>query len=339
MSLDVPEIQDLAKQLVSNAALKLGYNEYKRIINKEHKLLIVEGATDEKFIKKIKNENVNCLVAGTIFTSNNSLRFESKDYVNCKYAIVSIITSISRFPSPFVKYPDELDKWDIYGLVDLDCEKLGDEPTPPKRLFITDTHDLETLLLSTDKHLFSKIEGCVISQDDIDKALFIAYQLAVIRKQLFQIQSDLDLRSISSGSSAVDFSAFVDDSNINVVNLMQYIKDNTAGVRSNPKINSITNKIRGAKSLKKRLDANGVWKQTVQEFNYAFPVDFWEVVNGHDILQLLVYINDDAKKAFGNSKINTIDRAFEMRLIAAYDYSQFSKTKLNNNMNKAGIIK
>ena len=315
MAFDVSEIERFAGLLAANAKFKLDYNNY---ISNKRKLLIVEGKTDHKFIKSIQNDCVDCLVAAEVFKSNNQFRTKSSEAINCKNAIVKIITGISHYPSPFVKYPDDLDKWDLYGLVDSDFEEFGSvRPTP--RLFVTDTHDLETLLLSTDNDLLFRLKGCKIHHDDIARSYCLAYQLAIIRDELYK--KNIDIKAINCGSRQVDFSAFIEDGGV-----------------SKSKINENTKTFCAHKNIKKRIDTQGCWKQDKNDFSTSFPSRFWNVVNGHDILQLLMYCNKSAKSAYGDSDGYSLYRSFEFELIAVYDYSQFSKTELCEKMNQAKLI-
>lgn len=335
MKFEGAEIERLAGLLAANARFKLDYRMY---ISKKRKLLIVEGATDYEFIKHIQNDCVDCIVAAKVFNSNNQFRTKPGESINCKNAIVKIITGISHYPSPFIKYADDLDKWDLYGMVDSDCEEIGSSrPTP--RLFVTDTHDLETLLLSTDDDLLSRLEECEIQHEDITNAFFIAYQLATIRSEVEPYKKDIDLQTIRCGSHDVDFSSFVEDLKISVPELIRYMSDNSRDSISGSKIKSIVKSVCACKNLKKKIDAEGVWKQSVQEFSASMPSDFWMMVNGHDILQLLLLFSEDAAQFYGGDNGYSLNRSFEMSMIAAYDYSNFTKTKLSQKMSEQGLIK
>ena len=335
MRFEGTEIEHLTGLLAANVRFKLDYRMY---TSNKRKLLIVEGATDYEFIKHIQNDCVDCIVAAKVFNSNNQFRTWPGESINCKNAIVKIITGISHYPSPFIKYADDVDKWDLYGMVDSDCEEIGSSrPTP--RLFVTDTHDLETLLLSTDEDIFLRLEECEIQHEDITNAFFIAYQLATIRCELKQYSKDIDLQTISCGSRDVDFSSFIEDYKICVPELIKYMSDNSRERISNSKIKTIVKSICACKSLKKKIDAEGIWKQSVQEFSASMPSDFWMTVNGHDILQLLLLFSEDAAQAYGNNNGYSLNRSFEMSLIAAYDYSNFRKTMLSKEMSDQGLIK
>lgn len=329
------DIERLANLLAAEARLKLDYKKY---LCNMRKLLIVEGSTDQTFIEKFKNELVDCIVAAKVFLNNDQFRTKPSENINCKNAIVKIIIGISHYPSPFVAYPSDLDQWDLYGLVDSDCEELGiSKPTP--RLFITDTHDLETLLLSTDGNLLSRLEECEIRQTDVKKAYYIAYQLAYLREELGSYSSDLDLMMISCGSWQVKFSVFVNDGVINLTELVKYIISESGSKLPASKVKKICDNIAKSKVAMKKIDSVGNWKQPFDSFDVKEISDFWSLVNGHDILQLLQFINEDACFAFQGNGGYRLNRSFEMSLIAAYDYSQFENTILHEKMLAAGLLK
>ncbi len=331
----VDEIARLSGLLVSNLKFKLDYCMY---LNKKRKLIIVEGKTDQVFVEFIKEDYVDCIGAANVFNSNNQLRSRPSEPINYKNAIVTIIRGITHIPSPFIKYASDLDKWDLYGLVDSDFDDIAfAKPTP--RLFVTDTHDLETLLLSTDSDLLFKIDGCSIQHGDISNAFFVAYQLALIRKEIENYKNHLNLQSVKSGSSVIDFSSFVEDCKISVPDLIKYIGNNTPDGVSKSRVQSIVTSVCSCKSLKNKLDNTGRWNQSVQDYLTSLPADFWRVVNGHDILQLLTYYSEDAARSFGESNGYSLNRSFELSLIKAYDYKHFKNTNLFEKMNMEGLIK
>ena len=107
------EIKRLANLLAGNVKMKM---DYAAVANKNRKILLVEGGTDVSFVNNIKTNTVDCLSADNIFNSNASFRTTTPKRVNSKNAIVQLILGISKYPSPFIAYPDDVDKWDLYGL-------------------------------------------------------------------------------------------------------------------------------------------------------------------------------------------------------------------------------
>ena len=336
MPVNPKEIKDLANRLAANVRLK---TDYKTFLNKERKLLVVEGSTDEKFVERVKCDNVDCMSANKVFRNNAAFRTTPPAAtINCKDAIVALIRGISICPSPFIQYPDDVDKWDVYGLVDLDCDELaGGKPTP--RLFVTDTHDLETLLLSTDSNVLKNIDNCKIPDEDVRKALFMATQLASARDLLhpYHNSEDFRLNAISCGSYEVGFGQFFTDCRVNLYELIKYIAAQSGNDLTPPKIKRIYDSVRNSKPGRKLFTADGIWKKEIGEFDVTREVS-WETINGHDILQLLGYLNESVGLAFYQGYKGDINREFEISLINAYDCQNFKKTKLYEKMEKEKIV-
>ncbi len=329
------ETKRLANLLAANVRFKL---EYSAVANKTRKVLLVEGGTDVKFISNIKTSVVDCLNADNVFNSNASFKTPHSIRVNSKNAIAQLIFGISKFPSPLIAYPSDLDKWDLYGLVDLDCDELGAGVSLP-RLFITDTHDLETLIMSTDESVFANIDVCTISKEDVSKAYFVAYQLAKTRELIndYFDEKTFDLRTVSCGSREVDFSLFVNNCKISVVGLAKYIAKNSETVLSPPKVTKLIEQIMNEKGVKKRFTSEGLWKQDLTTFDIDSFDDFWTSVNGHDVLQLIRYYNADAESTFKNSDSTKLNRNFELAIIEKYNYSKIAVTELYKKMSAEGL--
>ena len=331
------EVDRLANLLATNARLKLEYAKY---ASKSRKLLLVEGASDAEFVEHVKANEVDCVIADHVFNSNQALRTTPQDHVNCKDAIVMLILGISHFPSPFVVYPDDMDKWDLYGLVDRDCEELRASNRTP-RLFVTDTRDLETLLMSTDSNIWQRIEKCEISRRDVSQAVFIAYQLAKVRELLtdYHDSSSFDLQALFCGSHQVSFSSFVQDGRVNLKSVIQYVTQQSEQPMTKPKQKKLIEKLFGEKSVKKRFNMDGEWKQELSAFDYSAVDDVWTSVNGHDVLQLIRYYNENAYFVFSDFGSGGLNRNFEFELVAVYDYGCFDQTELCRSMRAQGILR
>ena len=332
---ETKEVEKLTNLLVTNAKLKLDCSAY---TGKNRKLLIVEGETDKIFFEHVKNETVDCIVAERVFNSDSMFRTVSTGRVNCKDSIVKIIYAITKIPSMIVQYPENLDDWDLYGMVDLD-DGIDNSVESLPRLLVTDTHDLETLLLSTDPTILSRLEGCNISAEDTVKAYFVAYQLGIVRKLLsgYYDSKSFDLQKLSCGSEQVNFGAFVKEVKINLADLINYVTEESSEKYSSERIRSILNKTLNGKIGKKYFQTNGLWKQDITAFDFSSIENFWKIVNGHDILQLLQYYNADVFSAFSRTG-KALNRGFEVKLIDTYDYSKFRKTKLYGKMKELGLI-
>lgn len=334
--MNVEAINKYVRMLVGNLTFSMDYNQ---LVNGSKRLLIVEGQTDKKFIEKILNEDVVCLVANKAFGAQKGFGESS---FNCKCAIMQVVYGMSKLPITFLNnVPKEFEACTIFGMIDLDYDETSKEYLATPRLFVTDTHDLETLLLSTDNGLLQRIDGCVIPSDDSKKAFYLAYQLGFIRKVIMDVnKEDISLKAISGGGSEdVDYAAFIEGNEINVRSLIHYINVQNDNVLSAPKEKKLTDSVISNKKLKKKLDANGTWNARLESFDASNYPDFWEIVNGHDILSLLRYVNMDAADKYANRGAFSLNRNFEVDLIENYQYSSLDGTQIYKNMKNQKVVK
>ncbi|SDB25217.1 hypothetical protein SAMN02910317_01224 [Ruminococcaceae bacterium FB2012] len=336
MAIKDTDVKALANLLFSNIQLKLDYKKY---LSNDRKLLLVEGTTDERFVKHVKKENVDCVAASKIFLSNAAFSTKHKNNVSCKGAIYKLIVGISHYPSPFIIYPSDIDKWDLYGLIDRDSDEIDFSRSLP-RLLVTDTHDLETLMLSTDDDIFFRLNDCNITQEHIDKAFYLAHQLSITKRLLqdYYDKDSFDLQSLSSGSGKVDFSNLFDGERLDLHKLLDYICEHSISPITIGKRQKLCETVCKSKQGKKYYNADYKWKCKLSDFKEAMPSDFWLIVNGHDMLQLLMFINEEANNCFNDSKGFALNRSFEMKLIDIYDYATFANTELSQKMILSGLI-
>ena len=97
-------------------------------------------------------------------------------------------------------------------------------------------------------------------------------------------------------------------------------------------------KVLSHNSIKKRVDKSGLWKQSPEAFDPSSAEDFWNVVNGHDILAILRLINEDAETAYSNAGGRLLNRDFEVDLIENYDYDCIKSTKIYADMKSEAIV-
>lgn len=331
--MNVSEINKYINMLVGNLSFSMDYNN---LVNGSKRLLIVEGQTDKKFIESILEDDIICIVANKAFGNKHGFGQMS---INCKSAIIRVVYGMSKVPV-LLNIPKGFEKSTVYGLIDLDYDSSNGEYLSTTRLFVTDTHDLETLLISTDDGILQKIEECNISVEDSQKAFFMAYQIGKIRKALFDVNdTDLSLQVISSGSNReIDYSVFVENYGINVVKMIKYINRLNDNCLSQNQEKKLTEKVIKDKSMKKYLDSNSIWKESWDSFDPLKHSDYWSVVNGHDILSILRYLNRDAARKYSNAGSFSLNRDFEMDLIDHYDYSALKDTKLYSDMYKESVV-
>lgn len=331
--MNVEEINKYVKMLVGNLSFSMDYNN---LVNGSKRLLIVEGQTDKKFIEKILNEDIVCLVANKAFGTQKGFGQEN---TNCKSAIMQVVYGMSKIPM-LINCPKGSEKWTVFGMIDLDYDSPTGEYMSTPRLFVTDTHDLETLLLSTDAGLLQKLDECVISAEDSKKAFYIAYQLGVLRQVIYEANNtELTLKPISSGGqNYVEYSGFTDGYDINLKKMLDYLNEKNETPISAPKLKKLLEKSASDKRIKKKINSDYTWNSSWEEFESSKVTDFWEVVNGHDILSILRYINQDAAEKYDNKNTFSLNRDFELDLVNHYEYAALEGTKIYKDMCKEDVV-
>ena len=323
--------KDLAAAL-STIAIKCNFYQHQNSSAK--KALIVEGVTDKIFLDRITNSNVLSFSIGDLINTRAKMLHSN----NRKGLILYLFQRLSNSPE-FFGFPIGCGKWHIYGLVDRDYDdELLNFRLP--HLFITDTHDIETLMISTDGNVFKRIKGLCLLDDTIRSSLFLAGQLAYYRQALYKLagkKQEIDIKNIKSSNGIVNFSVFVENDIIVPGKLIKLLYSNKRNRLSNEKLNALTRTLLNDRQLKKHLEQNGVWKHQKNSFSPDQDEDFWTLVRGHDILSAICFFDPVANTLIQNSAEYDINREFEKLLIDAYDISSFSKTKLYHEMHSVEL--
>ena len=311
---------------------------YARFAGSSKKMLIVEGATDREFLRNLINEDVWCVTAKDAFSNEDYLSMTEKQLSrSIKIVIIDVVYGLAVYP--MLINSKGLDEWSIYGMIDMDFDPSSAH-TNTNKLFITDTHDLETLMLSTDEKLLTKLDKCTITDEDIQKALYVSYQLGFLRKTINDVcKKEISLRPLEPGKRDIDYGLFVDDCRVSVPDLIKFLNSSRINGLPTPKMEQMINKVLKNKAIKKKTDEEGLWKQGLKDFDKSAIGDFWNVVNGHDILALLRFYNEGAKQAYSNIGGSSLNREFEFDLIDKYDYANFSRTKIYTNMKSETVVK
>ena len=333
--MDNTEIVRYKDYLLNN----LGFHgEYDEATGIKRNILLVEGSTDVAFLENIKREETKVCSVADIMRSRAAFSSSSSPEqipYNSKLVIMELIKHISLIPES-IQCPKGADKWPLFGLVDRDFDDGGDY-SKYKKLFFTDSHDLETLMLSTDAGLLSRLEQCDISEENLRIALYLSVQLAEYRKA---IQQDNNLKSadISEQDGTVDFESFTEEGyTIDLGKLLSHINSKSDEPLSKGNLKKVHQAI--TVNMRKLLDREGKWKKKFDSFTVDLDGDLWKSVNGHDILSAIRYVNPQAREAFDNSGGHRQNRDFESALIKAYDYKCFKDTELFLKLNEAGLLR
>ena len=324
--MNIKEVNRDINLLFSNIIMEADY--YGLCENSSPRFLLVEGGTDKSFAEKI-DTNVKCIIAAKAYGNNVS---------NYKNTIIKVVCALSNYPAEFFKVPKMLANCQLWGMVDLDFDDPNVAYSFEKKMFVTDTHDLETLLLSTDNELLNKLDGCSISKDDIKTAYYMSYQLGMVKKTLYEVaDKDFDISMISSdGKYDVDYSVLFEDKKINIKKVVDYINEKAEKPVSSEKTKKFVDE--SVKLLKKKVTREGTWVVSFEEFDITTTKDFWQIVNGHDIRALLKYINMDVARVFKKQSTYGLDRMFEGKLVEKYDYSNIKITTMYKKMCDENVV-
>lgn len=322
MRTNLAELQREADLLFGTISMRMNYRGYGKEIQKS-KVLLVEGRTDQQFIDQYIKPDVLSQIGNCTFRNMcNGTRGQ-----NAKRAIIRIVEGSAKFKA-LLRIPPRMQQVEIAGMVDRDF----DDPASYARvgdLFITDTHDLETLILSTDQSLLKQLNDCPLSDEDIQRSLFMAYQIGVALPVLHARK--IDTRSISGGDTCADYNAFFDDKGrISLVRLLQCVLGSKKEAEK-----SLLGMVRH-KVVKLKFDKGYCWKGDFPSFRSNIPDDLWEKANGHDVLSLIMFHNPNAALKF-NAQCR-LNRKFEMAIIEGYKKDNFKRTNLFGKMLKRGVV-
>ena len=349
-------------------------------------LLYVEGDSDKKFIDNIINQ--------AIFTSviakdckplyRTPEKCEPPEPNRKQNVIQRIVNSRCNH---------------IYGLIDKDLDTPDDielnlnNSAALKKLFITDNHDLETLLIFKDEELLSRIfvDLCkkrgLYRNDELDSrfqenlkiVFYVAFQTGIVKKTLYDIKKTLhynaELNRKKRGdyipeNKCIVYKRFIEDFYIaarelekyrNIIfnfkipsdlpiNYMEFTKDLKININDFCKyVNRITNKPEPPDIVQDLLARNecyftdGIFNKGMDDIvnTNGRPynsIDFWNIVNGHDLLDVLCHVDQDIIgfefNPYGKMKR---PKDFEFRLVKCFCYEFFFNTSLYDSMHDVNL--
>lgn len=295
-----------AQKLVdAHILLKISGGRYKP----DDIFLLVEGITDKEFVERLNIKKVQCIAIGTILEADCALK-GNKEKPNNKKVILDVIKGKTG--------------QNCYGLVDKDFDSERRIQEYHKNVLVTPTHDLETLLLSTDKKIFEAPE---MIKESFDIALYVAYLVGCVDKYLLnngyryrKLQND-DLEKIITTpvkklTEITDLTELVNFDNL--IDLSIDESDKT-GIRR---------KIKQEHILDVEIDDIG-------------EKELYETANGHDIANIIRLLCKDCISDFikghNHFRSTKLDRNIEFAIIGKYDLSMFKICKLYKEMSKKGL--
>lgn len=328
--MDRSEVVRLKDELLNYLSFKA---DYRRGTGLQQKVLLVEGATDKEFVKNILSDDSLCITVVDFKKARDpfSTKPVNKAF-NCKDVIITILQRISMFPEAF-DFPKGAEEWPLYGLVDRD-EGIPGSCMRVKKLFFTDTHDIETLMLSTDPDVLTRLDGCTVTEEDAKMACYLTDQLTIFRSAISD-EGTLQYSAIKNDDGTTEFETFVQEGKIALEKMVDHINARIEAPLSREKLKKTKEKL--AKNVKRYLDKNGEWKESFEDFSCG--EEYWRRVNGHDLLSAIRYVNKSARECFSNEMRYSQNRDFELALSKAYDYECFKNTELYGKMNAVGLIR
>lgn len=276
--------------------------------------IIVEGSTDRMFLRHLPYEISSKL---EITVADKDLFGNGKG--SRKKSIEEVIYALEKV-RPLYSFPKGAENWKIFGMVDLDD---GIEPkySGLKSLLYGDTHDLETMMLSSDEELIDNLP-VYIPDEEKNNAYFMAYQYNLVKKASIA-HTDLMVTGISA---IEDVKRLFNDGMLDVEKCIRLFIKNTKSDSVNTKnLNKIVATI--YKDIR-QINSKHEWKIKREGFINSLPGDFWQVVNGHDLCLMLRCSSEEMANYYHEVNSNGLDRAFEVDLIENYNYSCFAKTGL-----------
>lgn len=348
--------QHMSQSLMATLSwLEIKRDYYERLKRGEARFLLVEGKTDERlFVRNLYNDDVIVCAVGDIFQSQDVLRqnYSSScqrlrttekceptfQFVNSKNTVIEILMAF-RCPQ-LLNISIDASDWNVYGVVDSDYSNES-ETTSLQNLFLTDTHDIETLLLMTDETLLNRILNGLFSDDDIKKAYYLSYQLAILRTVLYAdtyrtkvktmegepilLWRTIKTRLRNMQDRTLD-SLIIGDA-IDVTKLIGYVYD---GILVDNEVTKWATYYMQDKRMKDYFDANtGKWKERWDTFQ--LEEDFYQLTQGHDIARFLRYVTRN-KRSDLSYEDQTRIRNMEFLLVENYCLSCLKKSQLGINL-------
>ena len=314
-------LNDKLDNYISNYAKgKLALKQDCRVLllnNDKIKYVLVEGGLDKKLFKRLGYQNLNNEFI--VIDKNTFAEFGKKDEFDSKVAILNTIVITN------LKY---LENGNIYGIVDKDFDE--DYPTLRNNRVASDiAHDLEMMLVSTDDNLLKSIFP--YDADKFNTAKYMAYQLAVIK----YFVSNTKIHPSFSTWRFSYFYKFFDKEKLDIRKFVNFINNRNSNTKKHLDYNLLIENLKNYK----RINKQGGFKITYDEFVKTLPSDFYSLVNGHDLRNCFII---NYSELFNISHTTLIDfnkeretiEKVDNQLIYNYQTSNFANTNLYSKLQK-----
>lgn len=252
-----------------------------------HNFIVVEGESDEKFFKKFLDCSV-CMVANIGDENNN------------KEAVIE-----------YINQKNQLNKRGFLGIVDADFDHIKRKDAMPENVIMTDCHDIEMVILSSNPDLnsvYAEIANPLsikkFEEDSsklfVDSVIDVAYEIGILKFVCG------NRNKYSRPSTKVDYSDLIDKQfNIDMSRLISRVVSGSVGLHISE--SEIEHAISDEK-LEKH--------------------DKYQICCGHDVTKILeLSFTNDHGLGYGETKNLTTSR-IESLLRVAYKYENFKTTDM-----------
>lgn len=256
-------------------------NEIKMMKNKKF-YIIVEGVFDAKFYKRYFNTDLT-----------------SVKQCNGKEKAIEVYKKL--------KEDNSLDKLDILFILDQDYDIFFNTQIVHDKVFYTDTHDLDIMLINS--NCFQKFIDLICAEERVNE-FTRQNDCTNLKEYIFNIAKLLGILRIVSIRDSYNFSFKTLDYN-------KFIDRNTLSIDVDKLIVEVKNK-----SQMPQIDNDEIKEKLNQEFDIKLDV----LVNGHDVLNIL---SESMKKAFANNSNNKYSHDdIQNNFLLGYEYTDFLTTNL-----------
>ncbi len=316
---------------------KSALTEHSINYNQKEKILLVEGKSDISFWERILSNTV--FISDVTNYANSVCKLLNKR-PNNKITVVEICKAFNS-QEKYQSLP-QTDTWEIGGVIDRDFDDQTFDNI--QSLHVTDTHDLETMLIYSDSNILQRLSiaksyGIVITREQANTAKRLSLQMGWLRMAVnilpFEEKRWIYLPKWHK-QGRIDYALIHDNGNLDINQFLHKINDRQLqdDQKSEEQLRILKSHIISTSVLKKHITSDGKWCNISYDAYDALEV--WRVINGHDYLGFLKCIVPRAEKAYRSNY--RADNALEFDLIKAYDVNKFKSTHLYHSMNQCAFI-
>ena len=308
--------EELAKTIIARILLIMKSEQFFRNIDA---VLLVEGGTDEFFVSRLKIQNFECIAISDVKTAEEKLMQSYYNYNkekqidkkrNARRDVLNTVDVLNDKYKHIAKF---------YGLIDKDFTT----DTSDKIILVTPTHDLETLLLSTDDKIFDEN-----IKEAYEISIHVAYLIGKVEKYL------QDHGKIYRKLQDNDYGDIIP------------IQKRNLGLNDVRFLIELTD---FEILLDKSIDENNdnLWRIRTDVSNYISNIeidsygndDIYDIANGHDIANIMKLLcEEDIDRFVRSYNARAHDRDVEFAIIAKYNMNNFRNTPLYNGMVRRELI-